>query len=302
VQDVISRSFFLLGMLLVFPLVSAFAQQRTQTPEEALKNIPQAGMCRPDDPAPAGKSAATVGALAPDLSCAMEPQSAQELLLRASGVAIDGRNANEYAQFHISGALNMRPPELRTKRHLQKSKLLLVGNGRGERELYVRCAELKKQGFSGVHVLRGGMPAWLLAGLPVLGRPAAWSELFELNAAQLYVEGAFETNALVLAPRLGDMRKELTGAIPISSLNPEAIKALLDKQRRKRAKGWPNALLLVHGGEYSREEIETLMRALKPLPVLVYSGSAEDLRAFARSQEAIWKAYAQGPKQPKCGL
>lgn len=282
----------------------AWAQGKGYTSvEEALKDVKRAGVCSRDDVAASTSGMPMLGVdAAPDLGCALAPADAMALQGRPDTVVVDTRPAREFALFHIDSSLNATPSELRVKPFLQSKSLILAGSGKGERELYVACGELRRAGFKQVKVLRGGLPAWLAHQQPVVGRIEAAESMVRLTPGQLWAEARFDANLVLLAPGMASLQKEFPKGVLLRDDSPEALKTIVEKRRRE-ARNVPLAsIVLVAGSTAQDDRIGRLIQALKPVPVLVYGDTAEALKQFLVSQEAAWKVQARGPKQPKCGL
>lgn len=99
----------------------------------------------------------------------VNPTQATQLINREDALVVDVREANEFASGHVLGAKN-----------LPLARLDAVGADlakRKERPVIVYCdgsdraakaaAALRKQGFTRVLNLSGGLGAWQQAGLPV---------------------------------------------------------------------------------------------------------------------------------------
>jgi rhodanese-related sulfurtransferase len=99
----------------------------------------------------------------------VNPTQATQLINREDALVVDVREANEFAAGHVLGA-----------RNLPLARLGAVGADlakRKERPVIVYCdgsdraakaaAALRKQGFTRVLNLSGGLGAWQQAGLPV---------------------------------------------------------------------------------------------------------------------------------------
>jgi len=285
--------------------LSGYAQEKNYTSvEEALKDVKRAaGTCPRENGAMpiAGLPNQGAGAM-PDLGCALSPLEAAASLGRADAVLIDTRSAREFALFHIDNSLNLTTSELRVKSFLQNKSLILVGSGKGERELYAACGELKRAGFKHVRVLHGGLPAWLTQQQPVIGRLEAVETMVRLTAAQLWAETRFDANLILLTPGMATLQKEFPRAVLLHEDSPDALKAMVEKRYRV-SKGKPlTSVVLVADSAMQSDGINRLIEALKPLPLLVYADSAEVPRQFVAAQETAWKIQARGPKQPKCGL
>jgi rhodanese-related sulfurtransferase len=290
--------------LLGFPL-AGWAQGKNYTSvEEALKDVKQAGgTCPRDDGTTSNAGVTLLGADAtPDLGCILSPAEAVILQGRPDTVLIDTRSMQEFDLFHIDNSLKLTTSELRVKPFLQNKMLILAGNGKGERELYVACGELKRAGFKDVKVLHGGLPLWLTQQQPVIGRIAAVENLVRLSPAQLWAETRFDANLVLLMPGMAMLRKEFQSVVLLREDSLDGLKSIIEKQNRNFRKKPLASVVLVADGAMASERISQLIQVLKPLPVLVYADSAEAFRQFVVSQEAAWKIQARGPKQPKCGL
>ena len=86
-------------------------------------------------------------------------------------VVIDVREPFEFKMGHYPGALNIPPAAI-----MQGQPAVLADLPRGTRiVVYCRtgarsgsaCRALKKAGFTNVHNLKGGVPAWQQASLPI---------------------------------------------------------------------------------------------------------------------------------------
>ena len=94
---------------------------------------------------------------------------AVELINREDALVLDVRDPGEYGAGHILGAKNL--PLARIDQGAgeiakRKEKPLIVYDDGGERSAKAAAA-LKRQGFTQVASLSGGLGAWRQAGLPV---------------------------------------------------------------------------------------------------------------------------------------
>ncbi len=271
---------------------------------ESLKSIKQAtGTCARDD-AKAGKELDFPSELLPPaaLECAIGPAEAAALLAQPNSVAVDTRSAAEFSISHIDGALNMNAATLRVQAFLRNHDVILVGNGKTERELYSSCARLKASGFKQAKVLRGGMPSWGMQGLPVIGKSAGVADLVRLDAPELWVESEFDANLVLVTGGQESVRKSLKFAVSVADLSPGTVSNIIER-RRKELKNAPLASVVVVTDP--KTEIATLImlrQHLHPIPVLVYMGGAEAVAQQIKQQHALWAARARGPRKPGCGL
>ena len=97
------------------------------------------------------------------------PAQATHLINREDAVVLDVRDTNEFASGHVLGAKNLPPARMETAASevvKKKDRPVIVycdGTDRSGKALAV----LKKQGFTRVANLSGGLKAWQAAGLPV---------------------------------------------------------------------------------------------------------------------------------------
>ncbi|UXY15211.1 rhodanese-like domain-containing protein [Chitiniphilus purpureus] len=234
----------------------------------------------------------------PDFACAAGALAVQQR--GAAAMLIDLRRADQFAAYHIPGAVQLSASELRSRPFLKGKPLVLVGSGRQDVELYALCGELKRAGFARVEVLQGGLLNWVRQGFAVAGNPPAAVELARLQPDELYQASRFSENAILALPDSAGLREQLLQAVPLAKATPDAVQALL-KARRKALPGVPlAAVTLVGDAALDGAAWQALQRALPQVPVLHYSGAAEYQR-FARQQQAQWQARERGPKQPRCG-
>ncbi len=94
---------------------------------------------------------------------------AVQLINRRDALVLDVRASGEYAAGHIANARHMQEAQLADRiKELDKfrSRPIVVSCGAGTRAPGVTGA-LRKQGFSEVFALRGGIAAWQQASLPL---------------------------------------------------------------------------------------------------------------------------------------
>lgn len=280
-----------------------FAQNRPFTAAEALKDISPAGQACLREEVPIQASLVNKrAAAAPDMTCLV---TAQELGLWVSAgqmVVVDTRRSNEFEQFHVNSALNLSASEVMHKAQLRNKAIVLVGNGKLERDLYSACAELKSKGFTSVKVLQGGMPAWLEAGQPVSGRAPDVALLRRLEPSDLLAESQAEFSLTVLTPTEMGLQAQLPTAVASQKDSPDMLVRLLE-QRRKDTKGVAmHAVVLVTSPTTAPATLAQWQVAAAPLPLLVYLGGVTAFQRYFAEQKAVWLAQARGPKQPACGL
>ncbi len=100
---------------------------------------------------------------------AVNPGEATLLINREDAIVVDVREADEFAGGHLPDARNIPVSKLAERIgeiEKFKDKPVIVCCATGMRSNKA-CAELKKQGFSRVNNLAGGVDAWVGAGYPI---------------------------------------------------------------------------------------------------------------------------------------
>ncbi len=93
---------------------------------------------------------------------------AVQLINRERAVLIDVRDSAQYAAGHVAGSKNLPIETLKTSTALPKNKtlpvVLVCDNGaHSARAVMI----LKERGYENAHSLKGGLPTWREANLPV---------------------------------------------------------------------------------------------------------------------------------------
>lgn len=290
--------FALLWALALTPVLHA--QQGVSVLPEPLRSMPRAGeSCKNEQTAAAAQNdARTLGGLAA-LSCIASSADAREPL-EPQIMIIDVRQESQFQRYHIPGSANLPARSLAHKPSLKHREILLVGDGRSGRELYSVCGLLKQSGFSSVRVLAGGMVSYLAGGLPVNGHAPRPDELARIDAAQLWAEGQFAENLIVIADKSAAYSDHLPYALAITEATPVALTAVLGRHR-KDVRRPVATVVLVAGQVLTETRYKELAASIAPIPLLFYADSPSALKAFISSQKAVWAAHARGPKQPRCG-
>ncbi len=292
------------ALLAISTGAQAAGQAKSSTPAneqlpKALQGVARAtGECRVD---PGQTAAANAAQATPDLSCGATVSAIKALQRGADTVMIDVRDADAYAAFHIDGTLQANLADVRSKPHWRGKTVVLVGSGKAEVELYRACASMKKS-FKQVLVLRGGVPAWLAAGEPVLGRPPAAASLARLSVADFWLESQHGENLIVLDKQQAALQSDIPFSMVLPEVNATAIKNLIAQRGRALKGGGPAAVVLATGAPLSDPQLTALQQALAPVPLLVNADTRTAFRAQQRTQLAVVAAQARGPKQLGCGL
>ena len=270
---------------------------------DALRGVkPATGMCTRDDPRSASQNPPGDGSmLAVDGSCGIGVREVVALGAKADVMLIDLRGHELHAQTAIEGSLSMSTSELRTKAFLQSRPIVLIGNGKGQRDLLATCAQLKAQGFAKAKVLLGGMPAWIAQGQPVVGLHQGIDEVPSLSSAELWMEAQFDANLIVVAEPLRGLQLRMPNAMVLTDLSPKPVQRALEQRRKSRAPAVAS-VVVASPTALSMNQLLALREALRPLPILSYAGTADTFAKDMQRQSSVWVAHARGPKPPGCGL
>ena len=99
----------------------------------------------------------------------INPGEATLLINREDAIVVDVREADEFAAGHLPDARNIPGSKLAeriSEIEKYKDKPVIVCCATGMRSNKA-CAELKKNGFSRINNLAGGVDAWVGAGYPI---------------------------------------------------------------------------------------------------------------------------------------
>ena len=102
----------------------------------------------------------------------LTPQLATQLINREKAGILDIRDATAFAEGHIVGSINMPAMEIdQSIRRLEKYKQqpLIVVCATGQKATVV-MNKLRKQGYTKVYILAGGISAWKSASMPLTKR------------------------------------------------------------------------------------------------------------------------------------
>lgn len=295
------RAVFLLAAALCCGIAIAQISRPVDQIPDALKEIsPVSEVCRREGPKQGEKPISSSRIYEVDLQCSIGADFFMSMKSTGDSLFVDRRDATDFRSFHIEGAMNLGITDLLAKPYWRSKKVVLVGNGRAEAELYRECARLKSVGYGSVHVLRGGMPSWLNRNLPVVGIASGGADLVEISAAELLIEAQNSYN-IVLIDRSGiKERTDIGAAYEISNASVGAVKEFMEKYRRANPRTLTASLVLV--SSIANEEVAQLRGMLSPIPLLVYKGNWEAVVSQQNANKAMWAAYARGPKVPGCGL
>lgn len=292
------NKFVCLVLLVLFLCNDALAQLVDgESPPLLIEGIRQAsGVCRKDNLVRPEKKMRQQPRVSFDYSCAVNINAVEALLKRQDTMLVDLRSASDFATFHALNAINISARELRYKSHFRNKTLLLLGGAKAEDELYEECSRLSQLGFRDVKVVRGGMPMWLVHQLPSAGRQVSSAQLVRLGAVELWQESLNPLNLLLILNSQADLRSEFPNAKVLQDFSFELIQSAINRR------GSRVAAIVVIGEELSDTKIELLQRALKPVPLMVYTDGNDIYKRDISLQKSMWSAHESGPKQLGCGL
>jgi len=98
--------------------------------------------------------------------------SAVALVNREDGLFVDVRNADAFAKGHIANSINVTAADIKggkvTRIDSRRDKpVVLVGRDKFDGECFNSARALKKQGFTKVFILDGGITEWSNANMPL---------------------------------------------------------------------------------------------------------------------------------------
>jgi rhodanese-related sulfurtransferase len=107
--------------------------------------------------------------LRPSGAKTVSPSEATMLINREDAIILDVRETEEFAKGHLLEARNVPAAKLKDRMgeiDKFKERPLIICCASGVRSAST-CGELKKQGFTRLYNLAGGIDAWRAAGLPL---------------------------------------------------------------------------------------------------------------------------------------
>jgi rhodanese-related sulfurtransferase len=237
-----------------------------------------------------------------DLGCAIDADKLAALLASPDDLILaDLRPSAAFAVYRIATALNVDISMLLNKPYWHEKTLVLMGDGKAERERYLDCARLKRNGYTRVHVLRGGIAQWLALGFSIQGHVPSSASQLSLSATEFWQEARNPQNLVLLNGSLTQLAKSFPEAKHINTASPEAVAKALTARRRESGPERVSAIVLATDGGFNEAQVASLIQTSRPVPLLFYVGNAEEFQRQLTMQDAIWKAHDHGPKVPQCG-
>ncbi|MDD2740495.1 MAG: rhodanese-like domain-containing protein [Methylomonas lenta] len=291
----------------IIPVIVTAADTSKFTIEEAIKNIkPASGMCIADKAMAVESNHSDIGyseSVKPDLSCAILASQLSTIVSNDKNlVLVDTRKKQDFTDYSIAGAMNTSVSDIKNKMFLRDKSVVLIGDGKAERDLYLSCAELKKMAFKDVRVLRGGMPTWLSGGYPVIGKIPQLDQLGVLTSLELWSESQYDENLIVIDHVKKEFQHELNTNNLINSLTLTNLKKTIEKRRSVLSSEYFSSLIIITTTNLANNNLAKLRKDLVPIPTLVYLGTLEEYKLQLSQQKAVLLARDRGPKKPGCHL
>lgn len=268
----------------------------------ALKDIKAAGgVCRRDDPISSSNTTSVGQTIQPDFGCAISANEVRAQMTDPHVMLIDLRSAAEHQAFHIENSLSIDLAVLQSKPYWRDKALILIGDGKLDEDLYTSCTRLKQAGYKQVHVLKGGMLAWLTQNQAVVGRPISPQQQARLSDAEFWQETQRDNVFLVLSKEQSAFQTEFPLSVMLPQVNAEMLRVAVERRRKAARSPKLMSVILVANPGISDEQIRNLQQLVSPETLLVYTEGREAYKRQVVIQKAIWSAQARGPKQPRCG-
>ncbi len=224
--------------------------------------------------------------------------SAKESMTRTNGseaaIFIDVRSQDKFRLGHIPRSLNLPPYTVKARSFLRPHRLIVLNEGYDDRTLLRECQGLRRLGFSGVQVLRGGLREWQRTGGALEGEQVRDALLAELTPGQFHQvhsepgwlilglagKDAPLANSALLDPERMDLR-----FLDYQSSTQTNLKHSLSSMLSKGLS--PRRILLMTLAGREHNELEHLLGDFRGPPVFYLKGGMEAYQDYQRRQVAI---------------
>ncbi len=234
----------------------------------------------------------------------VQPSKVYEMMKEGSGLwLVDIRGERPYENVHVEGSMNISSLDLKYKNYPKQKLFVIIDASPGQVQARNTAAILIEKGYSNVYVLSGGLPAWELAGLPVVRTGSL--EPFAVTPREL--ERALEDSAAV---RVYDVRdagayasSRIEGSIPVGGTTEaeklEELRKLIagSGSLSERLKGADTVVLVSSASGNAREMARTMYTELKK-DVRYLSGGYEAYVAHKYGRTGETKTVGQCPTCP----
>ena len=251
---------------------------------------------RAGDPVIAFRWVGEVAPAGPDAG-AIRDREADGVLISADELAgqkekgglmiIDIRDSGKFNLCHIAGAVNWPWTMLKNFGSLKKRRIVIHGSGSDDGAVVREALGLMQAGFESVHVLRGGVRAWMLAKFPVLGPGVESARAGFVEAADFFSSSQDDWLVFQLEGADGSADGRLPGTVAFraDTDHPAIFAAEL---RSKLALSPRVSKILFISGEGERyEAIEKNLRAGFRVPIFYLDGGDRAYRRLVAQRSAM---------------
>jgi len=219
-------------------------------------------------------------------------------------IFIDIRNSRSFMKVKISDSLNIPLFSIKTKEFLKTKRLILVNEGFGYKSMIQECRRLRKNGFTSVYILKGGLNAWHKSGGDIEGDFFAIKDLNIITPHSFFQDKDYDNIIVINIYRPDKPRPKI--------LIPETIDIpfwgdtdrLIDELKETILVKKNNDLLYVmlsgcykfvpkHIGEIDKKLSDT---------IFYLKGGAKEYNKFLKNQALIWVPKKQIKTGKKCSL
>jgi rhodanese-related sulfurtransferase len=175
--------------------------------------------------------------------------------------------------------------------------LLLIGTGLGSKADQAACGELVKLGHHDIQVLRGGIRAWVRAGLPSWGNSSGQDGIDRLNPAQAYAAAVRGDIQLVIVRDVESIAEcpEVTPALHCF----DSVAALTKALRRAD----PEIAFAVAASDADWARIQRhAMTSKAPRDLIAVSGGSDALQLQFLRQQTTTSATGQTLWMSSCQM
>ena len=238
-----------------------------------------------------------------DNNCYLDSMEVDRLVDQKQAVLVDIRDPKEFANYRISGSLNINPQHMKTKSFLRDKQVILVNEGHSYASLEGLCHDLREKGFKQVAVLDGGLNAWRREVGPLAGEIHGQKILNRISPSQFYRERKYSHWKLVDLEELEanqQTRTKESFEISNSSGTVESWKVTL-VQAATTEEDPPPYLLVVTADGSGFDSFLTALQGTDLLHVYFLEGGRRGYERFLRSQQQMLTYRHRIPSRQGCG-
>jgi rhodanese-related sulfurtransferase len=223
---------------------------------------------------------------------------------REKVTVIDTRRAEQFAQVHLPGSINLPGYAIKTKLWLKDHRVVLVDAGDQPLSQQTLFQELKRSGFDHVWILDGGLTGWLRQGGSVEGDPFAAKQMNQIDAKTLVSQLGWPGWKVIRLRRYA-ANQEMT--LPLEAVDIEVGNAnetpsllQLDQQIRRWQEKEPDLRVVLVGGQHLESwQMQHYADTLTwPRVYWVEGGSQALVKAVEHRKRLLAPAGRQGAKHP----